>query len=168
MRVGDHQRSPKSPRAKTAGRPLSAVLQLRAGSSPDPSDSPAILVRRAGAKRGSLLEDTVEQNLISAKLLVVARGPAWTVLYATRKVLLRWIDARMIAIEKRRLMVGPATISSLYHSMEENRLIWDGYDWSRRGEEWTEDVRGNAWCGPGPVEGESHPEADSGESAEGE
>lgn len=27
------------------------------------------------------------------------------------------------------------------HSIQENRVIWDNYDWSRAGEEWTEHVR---------------------------
>jgi hypothetical protein len=38
-------------------------------------------------------------------------------------------------------MVGPGTLSSWDHTVEENRSIWDGWDWSRDGNEWTDDVR---------------------------
>ncbi len=68
----------------------------------------------------------------------------WTLLYALRKLpqeAIRLVDARMIRIEKKRLITGPNTISSQYHGLEENRRTWETWDWSDFGEQWTEDVR---------------------------
>ena len=73
------------------------------------------------------------------------RGFLWTSLYAARHFFIRivqFLDKRLIRIEKARLLGGKeSTITSLYHTREENRRIWDNYDWSRLGEEWTLDVR---------------------------
>jgi cyclopropane fatty-acyl-phospholipid synthase-like methyltransferase len=71
------------------------------------------------------------------------RGVVWTALWYARWRLwhlLRRVDRRAIAVEKRRFITGNSTVSSLYHSMEENRQLWDHYDWSQSGEEWTNDV----------------------------
>lgn len=69
------------------------------------------------------------------------RGLLWTWLWYSRWFvarLIRRIDYLAIAIEKRRFITGDATVSSLYHTVDENRRIWNTYDWSRRGEEWTD------------------------------
>lgn len=55
--------------------------------------------------------------------------------------LVRRLQRYLIDLEKRRFIVGAGTISSMHHTTQENRDIWDGWDWSRYGEEWTEDVR---------------------------
>ena len=71
------------------------------------------------------------------------RGPVWTGLYAARWLGLRAVGAlerRLAAIEVARFIVGESTVSSARHTAEENRRIWNTYDWSRRGEEWTEAV----------------------------
>ncbi len=68
------------------------------------------------------------------------RGLVWTLLYAGRSLLLKLthrLEASLIAIEKRRFLTGERTISSVYHSAAENRKIWNTYDWSEGGEEWT-------------------------------
>ena len=76
------------------------------------------------------------------------RGAEWTALYLLRSVggpVTRLAERRMVAIEKRRFLVGPETMASRQHTREENRRWWDRYDWSRSGEEWTEaasDLRG--------------------------
>lgn len=79
------------------------------------------------------------------------RGIAWTSLYAVRRAiqsLLRRVDARIVAIERRRFMTGPSTVSASYHTAEENRALWDRWDWSQRGEEWTEHARDNKGLDP--------------------
>ena len=79
------------------------------------------------------------------------RGLTWTVLYAVRKALratrrladtaLRSVDRRLTKIEKRRLLTGSGTVSSASHTVEDNRRIWDAWDWSDQGERWSDDVR---------------------------
>jgi ubiquinone/menaquinone biosynthesis C-methylase UbiE len=43
----------------------------------------------------------------------------------------------MLALERARYLSGPGTISSVTNSIEENRALWDRFDWTARGEEWT-------------------------------
>ena len=80
------------------------------------------------------------------------RGTLWTALYAFRWVLLKHIDfvekylinnleKSLINIEKRRFLTGNGTICSLYHTTGKNRKIWNSYNWAKRGEEWTSDVK---------------------------
>lgn len=67
-------------------------------------------------------------------------GPEWTALYRFRSEVLRLLsrlEKDLIAIEKREYLTGNETISSQSHTIEVNRRLWDGWDWSRRGEEWT-------------------------------
>ncbi len=73
-----------------------------------------------------------------------ARGIVWTALWYGRWALahaLRRIDLLAIGVEKRRLITGDGTVSSLHHTLEENRRIWNTYDWSGGGEEWTQAVK---------------------------
>jgi len=51
------------------------------------------------------------------------------------------IETSMIRIETQNLITGKDTISASYHSAQENKQIWNNYDWSNYGEEWTDDVR---------------------------
>jgi ubiquinone/menaquinone biosynthesis C-methylase UbiE len=78
------------------------------------------------------------------------RGALWTILaFAYRRLLelnrhgtvVRHLQRYLIRMEKRRFIVGPGTISAMHHTTQENRDIWDGWDWSRYGEEWTDDVK---------------------------
>jgi SAM-dependent methyltransferase len=75
------------------------------------------------------------------------RGVAWTLLWCLRAVawrlhrrLLALLEARLAAIERRRFLLAPDTVSVSSNTVERNRELWSGWDWSRLGEEWTEDV----------------------------
>jgi ubiquinone/menaquinone biosynthesis C-methylase UbiE len=67
-------------------------------------------------------------------------GPAYAALAVTRK-LAGWvparIDDRMLAIEGRRGVMGPAHKSWTQHSVTTNREVWSGWEWEGGGEEWT-------------------------------
>jgi ubiquinone/menaquinone biosynthesis C-methylase UbiE len=47
------------------------------------------------------------------------------------------LDYSLAAIEQRRNLVGPWTISARRFTAAENRALWNNYDWSSLGEEWT-------------------------------
>jgi SAM-dependent methyltransferase len=70
-------------------------------------------------------------------------GAVWTLLAVVRsgaRAVQMASEARMARIERRRRVAGPGTVSARYQSYEFNRFVWDNWDWSARGEEWTEDV----------------------------
>jgi SAM-dependent methyltransferase len=78
------------------------------------------------------------------------RGAAWTGLIVLHRLLrrlhapvgmIRALERPLIRIEKRRFIVGPGTIGATSQTVDENRFIWDHWDWSAYGEEWTEQVR---------------------------
>jgi SAM-dependent methyltransferase len=49
----------------------------------------------------------------------------------------RWaLEDRRLTAEQRRGVLGPAHLGWRGNSAGENRLRWDGWDWSSRGEEW--------------------------------
>jgi ubiquinone/menaquinone biosynthesis C-methylase UbiE len=52
------------------------------------------------------------------------------------------MDRRLVAIEQRRGVVEPWAISAQRFTTTNNKQLWNHYDWSQRGEEWTRD---NAW-----------------------
>lgn len=71
------------------------------------------------------------------------RGSLWTLLYGFRFLCLgvtRCLDRCLIRIEKRRFLTGDSTISSLDHTIDQNRNAWNTYDWSQLGDEWTLDA----------------------------
>lgn len=77
-----------------------------------------------------------------AKLALFAseRGLKWTTLYGVRWILVRclgFLEGKLIELEQRRLITGESTVSSLSHTRQENKRLWDEYDWSGSGEEWT-------------------------------
>lgn len=87
--------------------------------------------------------------------LIDERGVLWTALYSFRRIVLgfnRWtkfqwvryilriLESRLIILEKRKFLTGDHTISSLYHTVEQNKKIWNSYNWLCGGEEWTEDA----------------------------
>jgi hypothetical protein len=47
------------------------------------------------------------------------------------------LDKRLIAIEQKRGIVEPWAILSKRLTADDNRRIWNQYDWSQLGEEWT-------------------------------
>ncbi len=67
-------------------------------------------------------------------------GPVYAALSVTRK-LAGWlperIDDRMLAIEGRRGVLGPAHRRWSQHSVTTNREVWSAWEWDRGGEEWT-------------------------------
>jgi SAM-dependent methyltransferase len=86
------------------------------------------------------------------------RGVAWTALAVTRRLVrdlegsLSWlprtanracvyIETGMARIERTRHLMGPGTISSVYQSYALNCEVWEHWDWSQGGEEWTQDVQ---------------------------
>ena len=71
------------------------------------------------------------------------RGLIWTGLYSSRAILLRVeqkIRKSLIQIETKRFITGNDVLSSSEHTVGRNREIWDSYDWSEEGEEWTKDA----------------------------
>jgi ubiquinone/menaquinone biosynthesis C-methylase UbiE len=68
-------------------------------------------------------------------------GPLWTLLYLTRQVLARVVyrvNRRMMRIEEKRFLTGEMTVSAEFNTAERNALMWNRYDWTRGGEEWSE------------------------------
>jgi SAM-dependent methyltransferase len=55
--------------------------------------------------------------------------------------IIKALDVRLIEIEKARGITGSETISSSYHTVQDNRTLWDTCDWSDGGDQWTNDVR---------------------------
>src|SRR5438105_9021211 len=76
------------------------------------------------------------------------RGLAWTAMYCVRAAVvrtLRRVESALVRVEQARFITGDHTVTSSRHTVEENRRIWNDYDWSERGEEWTrsaEEYRG--------------------------
>jgi SAM-dependent methyltransferase len=73
------------------------------------------------------------------------RGPLWTLLWVLRRAVCagqRWLlgrlDLRLAAIERQRFVLGSDTVSSLGNTVAENREVWNDWDWSQLGEEWTD------------------------------
>jgi ubiquinone/menaquinone biosynthesis C-methylase UbiE len=67
-------------------------------------------------------------------------GLTYSGLYALRWLghrVLDLIDQRLIAVEQAKGIVEPWAILSKRLSTDENRRLWDTYDWSSLGEEWT-------------------------------
>ena len=67
-------------------------------------------------------------------------GPGYAALALARKAA-GWvpdrIDERMLAIEGRRGVLGPAHRRWTQHSVTTNRDVWSGWAWEQGGEEWT-------------------------------
>lgn len=79
------------------------------------------------------------------------RGLQWTVLHVVRSICMNiphdmskpihYLEKSMIEIEREKFLTGDSTISSLYHTVQMNRSMWNSFDWSRYGEEWTYDAQ---------------------------
>ncbi len=72
--------------------------------------------------------------------LVRERGPRWAALYGAHRLASRVtnrLESSVIEVEKAAFITGADTLSSSFHTREENARIWDAYDWSGGGEEWT-------------------------------
>jgi ubiquinone/menaquinone biosynthesis C-methylase UbiE len=55
------------------------------------------------------------------------------------------IEARLLAIEGERGVLGPAHRAYAGHSADRNREVWTGWDWSNRGNEWNDGADPTAW-----------------------
>lgn len=67
-------------------------------------------------------------------------GLYYSLLYATRYLtqsLLNWLDRSLVRIEQRNTLTEPWTISARRFTASENKQLWNQYDWSQHGEEWT-------------------------------
>jgi ubiquinone/menaquinone biosynthesis C-methylase UbiE len=74
------------------------------------------------------------------KATVREGGFGYSALYAMRGGIDRvrdGLDRRLAAIEQRKRLVAPWTISARRFTAADNRALWNGYDWSQAGEEWT-------------------------------
>ena len=76
------------------------------------------------------------------------RGIIWAFLYTLREVIMRSYKAIMLGleskitdIERKRMIIGQSTISFERNTRADNLRMWTAHDWSRFGEEWTEDAR---------------------------
>jgi ubiquinone/menaquinone biosynthesis C-methylase UbiE len=82
-----------------------------------------------------------EDSTIKRLATVSARGGPWyAALFATRhaaNAVVTWFDERLAGIEQRRGIVEPWAIIAKRLTAEHNRRLWNTYDWSTRGEEWT-------------------------------
>lgn len=82
-------------------------------------------------------------NLYNVGLGLQRRGIVWMTGYILYRLLAyaqQVMKHFLIRLELRMHYVGDGAISSDAQSLEETRNAWDTYDWSKRGEEWTNDV----------------------------
>jgi len=75
------------------------------------------------------------------------RGVWWTLLWCLRAAGQRLhrrvesaLEARLAAIERRRFLLAPDSVSALRNTAAENREVWSRWDWSQLGAEWTDDA----------------------------
>lgn len=71
-------------------------------------------------------------------------GPEWTLLRLVRQTLSRIVyhlSRRMMRIEASRFLLGPYTVSSEFNTRQRNADVWNKHDWTRMGEEWTDDAQ---------------------------
>ncbi len=72
---------------------------------------------------------------------VVRRGGLYYgAVYAARGLVdrtLGFLDRRLVAVEQRKGLVEPWTINARRYTSTENKQLWNTYDWSKQGEEWT-------------------------------
>lgn len=83
-----------------------------------------------------------DRRATAAKFVSFARdfGPGYAGLALSRKFagwLPERIDDRMLAIEGRRGVLGPAHKRWTQHSVTTNREVWGNWEWEGGGEEWT-------------------------------
>jgi ubiquinone/menaquinone biosynthesis C-methylase UbiE len=72
-------------------------------------------------------------------------GVYYTALYTTRWLLqnfLDWMDRRLVRVEQRRCLTESWSIMSRRFTAADNKHVWNTYDWSKLGEEWT---RSDSW-----------------------
>lgn len=78
-----------------------------------------------------------------SKLNIIYRWIKHLILIFRRQILIRVIDIYLIWIKKRKPLARDEIIllDLPSHTMNENKRVWENYDWSQRGEEWTTDAK---------------------------
>jgi len=74
------------------------------------------------------------------KVLLSRGGLYYSSLYAMRWLTDRtrdFLDRCLVAVERRKGLVEPWTIGARRYTSTDNKQLWNSYDWSKRGEEWT-------------------------------
>jgi ubiquinone/menaquinone biosynthesis C-methylase UbiE len=72
-------------------------------------------------------------------------GAEWTGLYLVRQGLSRVLfrlNRRMMRLEEQRFLTGDLTVSASFNTADRNAAMWNSYDWSQMGEEWSEHALG--------------------------
>jgi ubiquinone/menaquinone biosynthesis C-methylase UbiE len=83
---------------------------------------------------------TEERGRSKLKAVFRKGGAYYGTVYVSRWVIQRvaeFLDRRLISVEQRKALVDPWTILSRRLTAAENRKIWNEYDWSNHGDEWT-------------------------------
>ncbi len=81
------------------------------------------------------------------KSTLVQGGLYYSALYAMRGAVDRLrdrLDGGVTAIERKKRLIEPWTISARRFTAADNRVLWNTYDWSQRGDEWTKGLDGTA------------------------
>src|SRR2546425_4484955 len=84
------------------------------------------------------------------KSTLVQGGLYYSALYAMRGAVDRLrdrLDGGLTAIERKKRLIEPWTISARRFTAADNRVLWNTYDWSQRGDEWTKGLDGAAGAG---------------------
>ena len=67
-------------------------------------------------------------------------GPTYASLHGLRWIVrsvMQGLEQRLVHIEQRRRIVEPWAVSATRFTTQDNKALWNTYDWSARGEEWT-------------------------------
>lgn len=97
--------------------------------------------------RNRRMDATVPHMSRGARLRYFLRwaGAEWTALYAARQALSRVLfrlNRRMMRLEEQRFLTGELTVSASFNTADRNAAMWNNYDWSQMGEEWSEHALG--------------------------
>lgn len=74
-------------------------------------------------------------------------GPYYSALYVMRGIVDRIrdrMDDGLTAVERKKRLIDPWTISARRYTAADNRTLWNSYDWSNRGDEWTKGLDAEA------------------------
>lgn len=95
-------------------------------------------VNRSG---GQLVRPKAMSRRARFRYLVKWAGATWTLLHMTRQLLVRAVDRVnrwMMRIDEQRFLTGEMTVSAEFNTADRNSVMWNQYDWTRLGEEWSE------------------------------
>ena len=94
----------------------------------------------AGVVPAAPVEPT--RNMLRKRLGNVYRsgGPYYLAAYSVRWLIaniLEMTDRHLVTIEQKKCLVAPWTISARRYTTDENKSLWNRFDWTGRGERWT-------------------------------